>query len=73
MELTDAQRRVLQWIGNGWTTEPGGGARVLVNGKRICNTDTMMALARAGLAVKDDRGCWSATGKGKSVAGQLSL
>lgn len=73
MNLSDAQKRVLKWIGHGWTTEPGAGSCVMANGKRICNTDTMMALARAGLAVKDERGCWAATGKGKSVTGQLGL
>ena len=73
MKLTDAQKRVLKWTGHGWKTEPGPGSAVMVNGKRICNVDTMMALSRAGLADKDDMGCWYATGKGKSVTGQLSL
>ena len=69
--LTEAQKRVLRWIGHGWSTEPGAGSAVLVNGKRICNTDTMMALYRAGLASRDDRGCWSATASGETIAAQL--
>lgn len=66
-KLTEAQKRVMAWIGKGWTTEPVPGSAVMVNDKRICNTDTMMALYRAGLAIKDDRGCWAATESGKSI------
>lgn len=73
MKLTDAQKRVLKWIGKGWTTSPGGGSAVMVNGKRICNTDTMMALYRAGLASKDDQGRWSATPSGKAITAELGL
>lgn len=72
-KLTEAQKRVLKWIGHGWTTEPGAGSAVMVNGMRLCNTDTMMALYRAGLAAKDERGCWSATDSGKKVTAQLGL
>ncbi|TFI40194.1 hypothetical protein E4O93_24490 [Diaphorobacter sp. DS2] len=64
LKLTEAQKRVMKWIGKGWRTEPGPGSAVLVNGSRICNTDTMMALQRAGLVSKDDCGCWSATEDG---------
>lgn len=39
----------------GWRTEPGAGSAIMVNGKRIFNTDTMMALYRAGLASKDEQ------------------
>lgn len=66
-KLSEAQLRVMAWIGNGWTTEPGPGGAVMVNGKRLCYTDTMMALYHAGLAIKDDRGCWAATESGKSI------
>lgn len=72
-KLTEAQKRALKWIGKGWRTEPGTGSSVMVNGKRICNTDTMMALYRAGLASKDDQGCWSATESGKTITAQLGL
>ncbi|RTL47039.1 MAG: hypothetical protein EKK53_00860 [Burkholderiales bacterium] len=72
-KLTEAQKRVLKWIGKGWRTEPGAGTAVMVNGKRICNADTMMALYRAGLASKDDTGCWSATPSGKTITAQLGL
>ncbi|CAN7628862.1 hypothetical protein LJR189_004756 [Acidovorax delafieldii] len=71
--LTEAQRRVMKWIGKGWCTEPGAGSAVMVNGQRICNVDTMMALYRFGLASKDDSGCWSATESGKAITAQLGL
>ncbi len=70
-KLSDAQRRVLLWIGHGWRTEPGGGAAVMVNGKRICNLDTMTALRNAGLVLRDEHGCWYATAAGKDLAKRL--
>lgn len=72
-KLTEAQKRVMGWLGKGWRTIPGSGSAVMVNGKRICNTDTMMALYRAGLVSKDDQGCWSATESGKTITAQLGL
>lgn len=72
-KLTDAQKRVMRWIGKGWQAVPGPGSVVTVNGKRICNTDTMTALSRAGFASQDAQGCWSATESGKSIAAQLGL
>lgn len=73
MQLTPAQRRALKWVGNGWQTEPGPGSAVLVNGQRICNIDTMMALSRAGLVQKDEQGSWSATERGKTLTTELRL
>lgn len=72
-KITEAQKRVLRWIGHGWTTELGAGSAVMVNGMRICNADTMMALKRSGLASKDALGCWSATDSGKTITAQLGL
>lgn len=66
MQLSEAQKRVMKWLGKGWIAEPG-------NGARICNVDTMMALYRMGLAQKDDRGCWTATASGRTVAEHLGL
>lgn len=71
--LTEAQKRVMKWLGKGWCTSPGPGSSVMVNGKRICNTDTMLALYRQGLATKDNQGCWAATPSGKTVTAQLGL
>lgn len=73
MKLSAAQKRVLKWIGHGWKSNPGAGSSVLINGQRICNSDTMMALDRQGLASKDDDGCWSATPSGKTITTQLGL
>ena len=76
-KLTPAQERVMMWLRGGWCTEPGAGSAVMVNGKRVCNTDTMMALARAGLVAQDTMGRWTATGLGRSgsmkTAAQLGL
>jgi hypothetical protein len=71
--LTAAQKRVLKLIGHGWRSKPGVGSSVMVNNKRICNVDTMMALFREGLAQKDEQGCWSATERGKEVTAELKL
>lgn len=72
-KFTEAQKRVMKWIGKGWTAEPGAGSAVMVNGVRLCNIDTMVALYKSGLASKDDRGCWSATDSGKKITTQLGL
>lgn len=72
-KLTEAQKRVMKWVGHGWSTEPGPGSAVMVNGKRICNVDTMMALRRVGLVTKDALGCWTATADGKTITAHLGL
>lgn len=72
-KLTDAQIRVMKWLGNGWRTEPGPGSTVIVNGARVCNTDTMTALQRAGLVSQDSDRRWSATDAGKALCEQLKL
>lgn len=71
--LTDAQRRVMKWLGYGWEGQPGAGSAVMVNGQRICNTDTMMALQRAGLVEQDEQRCWKATQVGRDLTGRLCL
>jgi hypothetical protein len=63
----------MKWLGNGWEAQPGAGAALMVNGERICNTDTMMSLYRKGLARQDNRRCWRATESGKTIAAQLGL
>lgn len=72
-KLTDAQKRVLRWLGKGWSAQPAGGAAWTVNGKRICNTDTLAALLRAGLVEQDACRCWQATEAGRDVTAQLGL
>lgn len=73
IRLSDAQRRVMRWLEGGWITEPGAGMSIHVNGKRICNVDTMFALQRLGLVEQVDghgpngklTGQWKATEKRK--------
>lgn len=72
-KLSDVQRKAMKWLGYGWEGQPGAGSAVMVNGQRICNIDTMMALQRAGYVEQDAQRCWKATAKGRSVTGQLCL
>lgn len=72
-KLTNAQRRVLQWIGKGWSGYRGAGTTVHVNGKRICNIDTMTALQREGLVEQDENGTWKATPRGEERTTELGL
>lgn len=72
-QLTDAQKRVLKWIGHGLRTSLGAGSALMVNGKRVCNLDTMKALQRAGLVSEVQPGCWAATEQGPAVTEQLGL
>lgn len=72
-KLSPAQSKVMKWLGKGWSGLPGTGSAVMVNGKRICNTDTMMALYRQGLVCQDNDRCWTATESGKTLTMQLGL
>lgn len=79
MKLTEAQRRVLKRLGHGWESEPGAGMAIHVNGKRICNVDTMHALLRLGLVEQKEVGGrkrvgeWKATQAGRNITGTLCL
>lgn len=79
MKLTEAQRRVLKWLGHGWKSEPGAGMAIHVNGKRICNVDTMFALQRLGLVEQlTDHdlmlvGQWKTTEAGAALTRSLCL
>lgn len=80
-KLSEAQRRVMKWLGYGWTTEPGAGSSILANGQRICNVDTLMSLQRMGLVEQLEGagpngklvGQWKATKEGCAVTIQLGL
>jgi hypothetical protein len=72
-KMSEAQRRVMKWLGKGWQAQPGNGSALMVNGQRICNIDTMTALGRAGMVQQDDKRCWSATEAGRSITGRLGL
>lgn len=78
-KLTDAQHRAMKWLGYGWKSEPGAGMAIHVNGKRICNVDTMFALQRQGLVEQiSDRGQklvgqWQATVAGAALIRRLCL
>lgn len=72
-KMTEAQRRVMRWVGKGWRAQPGAGSAIIVNGRRICNVDTMMVLYRRGLVSKDEQGCWSATPSGRTITSELAL
>lgn len=71
--LTEAQKRVMSWIGKGWTARRSHGTVIEVNGKRVCNEDTMMALYRMGVAQQAQEGTWAATESGKNLVAQLGL
>jgi len=72
-KLTEAQQRVMSWIGKGWTARRSHGTVIEVNGKRVCNVDTMMALSRMGLAQQEQEGTWAATDSGRNLVAQLGL
>lgn len=77
--LSEVQRRVMKWLGYGWETEPGAGMAIHVNGKRICNVDTLHALQRRGLVEQKETagrksiGEWKATQAGRELTGRLCL
>lgn len=79
MKLTDAQKRVMKRLGKGWTSEPGAGASIHVNGSRICNIDTLVVLERMGLVEQRSHGErklvgeWQATQAGKDLTHDQQL
>jgi hypothetical protein len=73
MRLSQTQLKVMRWVGKGWSALPGAGSAVMVNGRRVCNVDTMHALERHGLVQQDDARCWAATDQGKEFARSLGL
>lgn len=78
-KLSEAQRRVMKWLGHRWKSEPGAGMAIHVNGKRVCNVDTMHALERLGLVEqltvhgRIAIGEWQATQAGRELTARLCL
>lgn len=72
-KLTQAQRNIMKWLGQGWITEPVHGSTVMVNGQRICSIATLKALERAGYVESDANHCWKVTAAGCCITGLLCL
>lgn len=70
LKLTDAQSRVMTWMSQGWSARVAYGSAVEINGSRICNVDTLSALARMGLIKRDEthHNLWEATLEGKKLS-----
>lgn len=68
-KLSPAQARVMSLLLSGQIAYQAYGCAVLVNGKRICNLDTMTALVRKGLAEEHRSYYWRATEQAKQEAG----
>ena len=66
--LSAAQRRVMDWLSQGWSARCARGAVVEINGTRVCNVDTMQVLERRGLVCRDpDTKLWHATDAGRRL------
>jgi len=66
MKLTKSQRAVMTWMSRGWKAYVHGGkTRVEINGNRVCTTDTMDVLERAGLVSRLGIGAWEPTEAGR--------
>lgn len=63
-KLTAAQKRVMQLMSRRWPAEQSHGCAVHINGRRVCNIDTMTVLERHGLIERDTRWTWRATQAG---------
>ena len=65
-KLTKPQRAVMIWMSKGWKAYvSGGNTRVEINGRRVCTTDTMDALERAGFVTRLGVLAWEATELGR--------
>jgi hypothetical protein len=63
-KLTAAQKRVMEWMSKGWSASMNNRNSIEINGKRVCNVDTITVLIRAGLVKEDGRWSWKATEAG---------
>ena len=62
VKLTKPQRAVMIWMSKGWKAYIAGGKnRVEINGHRVCTTDTMDSLERAGFVTRLGVGAWEPT------------
>lgn len=69
MKLSPAQQRVMLWLSQGWGARVSHGSAVEINGKRVCNVDTMTALARMKLVERETRApYWMATAEGRKLS-----
>lgn len=64
--LTVPQKRVMGWMSKGWPATMNNGNSIDINGKRVCNIDTITALINAGLVEKDGQWSWKATEEGRN-------
>jgi hypothetical protein len=65
-KLSKPQRAVMNYLNKGWKAYATFGNRVEVNGIRVCTTETMASLERAGLVAREGVAAWSATEAGRA-------
>lgn len=66
--LSSVQRRLMEWMSQGWSARCAYGSAVHINGARVCNIDTMQVLERQGLVWRDpDTRVWKATDAGRAL------
>lgn len=58
-KLTPTQHRVMDWMGKGWPAHQTHGNAVSINGKRVCNRDTINVLVRLGLVGAHPESRWT--------------
>lgn len=71
-KLSKVQSKVMLWLSQGWGARVSHGFAVEINGKRVCNVETMTVLVRKGLVVRTDDGYWHATPEGKKLSPSYS-
>lgn len=59
-KLTPTQQRVLKWLHGGWEANAYNESIVEINGKKVCNIDTMTNLLKRGLIEKSGERSWTA-------------
>lgn len=66
IKLTEPQKRVMEWMSKGWPATIYGRNGIAINGKHVCNIDTITALINAGLVEADGKWQWKATVAGRA-------
>lgn len=68
IKLTETQKHVMEWMSQGWPATIYGSEGIEINGKRVCNINTITALINAGLMEADGKWQWKATEAGRALA-----
>ena len=67
MKLSALQQKVMSMMSKGWSANQAYGSAVCINGDRVCNINTILALEKRGLVERKSMWVWRATEAGRAA------